>query len=218
MVAATRPWGDLGTLEERLVRVQEAEVTLVTRILTWANVFFQTLLLSVPAAGLTCVKWVIWNPIEYLYQGKITTRSPWNLLMEHLSQILQALKEREGVFRAKVSELLARTEITSAHVDAFLRYANQAGVAAIDIHRVSLDQPASHSSIDVQNLLHLIEGTQAVASCKRFSIPSRLHLLGSSLYRPRPGMPSLAPELSRVEAALSAQGFHRDRLGVAYVR
>lgn len=137
------------------------------------------LVASVPLFALTALKWLIWNPIELAFTGKIETQNPfvwlvltgatwWNFNYSN--------KLIERAVETYADQLLATPHITDAHVDAFCKLAPQ--VKQINMGLIILDgtpnriAPSKASAqLSMGNFCKIVEALGKSAKCRNIILP-----------------------------------------------
>jgi hypothetical protein len=142
------------TPEDVLLLAKNAEkqmVPLWKKISVIALSVLATIIIAIPLQFLTTLKWVIWNPIEFIVKGKVSTKNPISWWATNISQLWTRYtsKAPKDAIERYAMQLLRAPIITERHVEAFSQISQH--VKEIDLVHTDI------GSNDFDELMSIIE-------------------------------------------------------------
>ncbi|HSX37800.1 MAG TPA: hypothetical protein VLE95_03105 [Chlamydiales bacterium] len=138
-----------------------------------AKVAFVWFLFSIPwVALLALCKWTLWNPVELVVRGKITTENPVSWFGKNIDRITNQRIKKTFQTSRYMGQLLHVPVITEEHMEGYRELASSIqrsggffSLSQINLHTLSTQQGARHR-IDRPLLLRLLSLLTALSSCK----------------------------------------------------
>lgn len=207
------------TVAQTVELAKSCVVSTTEKISAFALWVFLFVIGSIPCTALSMLKWTLWNPLEFVLRGKITTDTPIFWLGENAGRLYSTLGEKEFRYSLYTRQLLHGPIITEEHVNAFRELSSQADIQEISLFTARTydrDEIRPHSPyIDLPVLLRLIRFLRELSSCQKVQIP--VDLVISSRFRER--HPQRYQNFLLVDQALRDVGFQRlEHEDYSYVR
>lgn len=136
---------------------------------------FITAVVGLPLLVLTPLKWLLWDPIEFILNRKFVSRSPLSWYLEEVARGKNGIYQGKNALDLYANQLLNTPYITDAHVNAHCQLAQyEMGVwlACVSLDTTKHPVPSKASPlISVSNCCKILEAAGKSARCKQVMLP-----------------------------------------------